>query len=220
MAESTLRAMIEDSQPALVASLAITDARWSRLEALAELWLRYGRVMNLTAARSIAELAPHIIEGMQVVDLVASLGISEGARWLDVGSGAGFPALIVAALSDVELTLIEPRERRAAFLEVALAQVGRRQRVLRGHLDESGWRPLGGERGTVERGSFDVASARAVFPPPRWLEIARGWVKPGGLVVAHLTREAPDVAGWSSSDLRNFDRWSVRAYRVGALAAD
>lgn len=185
---------------------------WERLEKLASLWLRYGRVMNLTAAKSPEALAPHVIEALMVVALARKIGLGVGSRWLDVGSGAGLPGLVLAALLDVELTMIEPRERRASFLEVALAQIGREARVLRGHLDET-WRPLPGTNAEITPASFDASSARAVFPPPRWLEIAPRWVGEDGWVFAHISAQNTRSEEMVYSSRLFFDQWSVVVLR-------
>ena len=193
---------------------AIDEAGAERLERLIGLWLRYGRVMNLTSAKSPEELAPHLIEGILVVVLARSLGLSASARWLDVGSGAGFPGLIVAALMDVELTLIEPRERRASFIEVALAQIQRPGRVVRGHVERGRWRPLGsgGEaQGSAgpEPGTFDVASARAVFPLEEWLAIGATWTRETGNIFAHTPRGNFGALKQKPDSVLDFDQWSV-----------
>jgi len=184
---------------------------WLRLEKLAELWLRYGRVMNLTSAKTVEDLAPHVLEAVLAVELAQRLGLADGARWLDVGSGAGFPGLVVAALLEVELTLVEPRERRASFLEVALAQIKRPGRVLRGHIDQKRWRSVGelGHGQVPELGSFDVVSARAVFTLERWLEIGSAWVAPDGWVFAHATRSAKQSLRVIPLQSLCFDQWSV-----------
>jgi len=183
---------------------------WRRLELLVELWLRYGRVMNLTSAKSPEELVPHVLEAILAVSLARDVGIGPGERWLDVGSGAGFPGLVVAALTEVELTMVEPRERRASFLGVALAKLQRSGRVLRGHVDVAEWRPLDREdEGKLEVGSFDAVSARAVYAPDRWLKIGSSWSGPQGWVFAHLTRDNVGQISENPDRSIKFDQWSV-----------
>lgn len=198
---STIRAAIEALTPDLG-----EDWPWEKLELLAGQWLRFGRVMNLSGARDPDGLAVQMVESMQVVALARRLGATGGQRWVDVGSGAGFPGLIVAACLPVTVTLVEPRERRAAFLELMLAQVGR-GKVVRGRLEESGWSVAG----MKER--FEWASARAVFVPERWVEVARGVVVPGGIVVVHLHRGDADPVGCERVGMVEGEKWSVRGYR-------
>jgi 16S rRNA (guanine527-N7)-methyltransferase len=185
------------------------EVPWERLEWLAGQWIRFGRVMNLTGARDEEGLAEQVLESLQVVALARKLGCASGQRWIDVGSGAGFPGLIVAACLPVEMVLVEPRERRAGFLELMLAQLGGGS-VVRGRLEREGWqgaRELEGRR-------FEWVSARAVFAPERWVEVARGIVAPGGIVVAHLHRGDADPEGVEPAGIVEGDRWSVRGYRL------
>lgn len=202
MRMTTIRAAIEALAPELGG-----DWPWERLELLAQQWLRFGRVMNLSGARDEAGLAEQIVESMQVVALARKLGVAAGQRWVDVGSGAGFPGLVVAACLPVVVTLVEPRERRAAFLELMLAQVGKGI-VVRGRLETEGWRPAG-----VVAGKFEWASARAVFAPERWVEVARSVVVPGGIVVVHLHRGDAELEGGVVAGAVEGRKWSVRGYR-------
>lgn len=93
---------------------------------------------------------------------------------VDVGSGAGLPGLVLAiARPDVEWTLIEPMERRTAWLTEQVAELG---------LDNVTVERLRGEewsRGRV----FDVATARAVSALRTLLPYTAPLVRPGGKLV-------------------------------------
>jgi 16S rRNA (guanine527-N7)-methyltransferase len=68
--------------------------------------------------------------------LVAEL-LPEGARVLDVGSGAGLPGIpLVLARPDLRMTLLEPMQRRVAWLAEAVALAGRDVTVIRGRAEE------------------------------------------------------------------------------------
>lgn len=132
-----------------------------------------------------------------------------GGTWLDVGSGAGFPGLIVGCVWDAPVTLVEPRARRAAFLELAVASAGIDAVVRRIRLEEGRARVLDGGGG-LDRG-FGVASARAVFNPEDWRHECQYWVRDGGVCLVHARHQAPGaheepaaVAVWGG--------WEVRAY--------
>lgn len=158
------------------------DRDISNLLILKEFLKFYGRSMNLTASVEDAALDEHLLEGLAVVALARRLGIS--GRWLDVGSGGGFPGLVLAACLDVDLTLVEPRAKRASVLELALGKLRRRNaRVLRGRIESGRW--IGLEGGRLES-DFNAASARAVFEPRRWIEEATPWMAEGGVIIVHL----------------------------------
>lgn len=184
---------------------------WAKLEELGRQWLRFGRAMNLSGARDLEGLAEQIAEGLEVVALAEKLGCVEGDRWVDVGSGAGFPGLIVASCLPVEILLVEPRERRAAFLELMLAQVGAKGRVVRGRLEDDGLREERG--GLVEASGLRWASARAVFSPEVWVQRAQVLLTEGGIAVVHLHRGDADPLGLAAAGAVDGERWSVRGYR-------
>lgn len=93
--------------------------------------------------------------------------VPEGASLLDVGSGAGAPAIGFALLRpDVRVTLVDPQHKRVAFLNTAIGSLGLagRVRALSGRVDPR--RPR-----IPSEQVFDVASARATFPPQAWARI-------------------------------------------------
>jgi 16S rRNA (guanine527-N7)-methyltransferase len=92
--------------------------------------------------------------------------------WVDVGSGAGFPGLVLACcFPDARFTLVEPQRRRAGFLEVQLLQLGlTNTEVLAARASDLG--PV-----------FDVATARALAEPLLALEALKGLIKPDGAVL-------------------------------------
>ena len=81
---------------------------------------------NLIAPSTLPTIwARHIVDSAQLVQLaLAGAGV-----WLDIGSGAGFPGLVVAALTDRPVWLVEPRKKRAEFLERAAHLMGLAEKV-------------------------------------------------------------------------------------------
>lgn len=92
-------------------------------------------------------------------------------RWIDVGSGAGFPGLVLAAcFPETDFTLLEPLKRRAGFLELQNADLGLANvRVEARRLAE------------VEEATYEVATARALEEPGRALRSMVRVVAPNGL---------------------------------------
>lgn len=116
---------------------------------------------NLTGAREPSALVDVLLADAFVLADRAS--IPEGARVVDVGAGAGAPALPLALLRpDLDVTLVEPRRLRVAFMRTAIGELGLERRA---HLEERklGPTPLPGA-------PFDVAFSRATFEPASWLE--------------------------------------------------
>ena len=67
----------------------------------------------------------HVVDSAQLLDFAAGIV----GDWLDIGTGAGFPGLVVACLRGDPITLCEPRRRRAEFLEAVAARLGVADRV-------------------------------------------------------------------------------------------
>jgi len=99
--------------------------------------------------------------------LVASAWIPHGARLLDLGSGAGFPGFVLAAARpDLEVWLVEPRARRAAFLSAAARRAGLELRVLNARVTGASQPDLPSaiDRLTVRALRLDARSYAALYP--------------------------------------------------------
>ena len=99
----------------------------------------WGRKVNLTAARTPADRVHLLVE-----PVLPAQALPEPGALLDVGSGNGSPGLVLALLrTDLQVTLLEPRARRWAFLREAVRRVGGPPvRVLRGRHDDYAGPPV------------------------------------------------------------------------------
>jgi 16S rRNA (guanine527-N7)-methyltransferase len=190
-----VRAEIEATAASLGVSI---DARgWERLEHLFALWRRYGRAVNLTGATRDEALVDHVAEALVTVACAARGAVlGPETRWVDVGSGGGFPALVAAAITPCSFHLVEPRQKRAAFLELALSTLGVSAVVSRARLEGATWN----ENGVISEihrnlSGFSIATCRAVFAPKAWIALGEDLVISGGVVIAHVHREVCDVDG-------------------------
>lgn len=194
--------------------VAIDGAGHDRLAKLCGLWRSHGRAINLTGASSDAALAEHIADGIAVLACAGAGSDGAPLRWVDVGSGGGFPALVVAAISNAEITLIEPRERRAAFLGLALASIGNKSVVIRARLGDTTWDQYTTER--AKEGAewrFGVATSRAVFAPAAWIALGDNLVVRGGLVLVHVRPQSPTVGDRSPHRVVEHGRSRIEAFR-------
>lgn len=145
----------------------------------------WGRKINLTASPTdpdeilfhvMDSLAPVWIAGAQP-DSVLGRVLSEGCRLIDVGSGAGFPGLILAAATGLETVLIEARRKRVSFLKTAAAAMD---------LPNVTIVHTRGTPGNLAVGRFDLVTIRAVGVMPEFFELAQMALKPGGIALAYL----------------------------------
>ena len=139
--------------------------------------MKWNRRINLVAASTLDDLwRRHILDSAQFARH-APPGLR---RWVDVGSGAGLPGLIVAiCLKDTQpearITLVEKDERKAVFLEEAIASLDVKADVLRVRLAAGSHPPF--------ETPFDVVSARAVAPLTELLSLAAPLLAPDGLCI-------------------------------------
>lgn len=123
------------------------EAAARRLDRFGALVIEESARQNLIAPSSVATTwSRHLLDSAQLLLLAGRTG-----DWLDVGTGAGFPGMVIALLSERSVTLVEPRARRVEFLTAAVSELGLTNvNVVRGRAE------------TLPPHLFAVISARAV----------------------------------------------------------
>ncbi len=135
--------------------------------------------------------------------------IPEGARVVDIGSGAGLPGIPLAlARPDLHVDLVESLKRRTTFLQEAVGGLGLadRCRVIRARAEEAG----------PQVGGADVVTARAVAPLGRLCEWAAPLLRPGGLLLALKGETAGDEVRRDRAAVRRSGITDLDVVRVGA----
>jgi 16S rRNA (guanine527-N7)-methyltransferase len=143
----------------------------AKLDAFADLLRAENERQNLVSRGTLDQLwLRHIADSAQLLRFVPS-----GASWVDLGTGAGFPGLIVAALHDGPVTLVEERRLRVEFLGRAAELMGLRLEILHAKAERIPPHP------------FDVISARAFAPLEKLLSLGTAfstqkslWLLPKG----------------------------------------
>jgi len=177
-----VRAIVGDSIEKL--GLFVSHPRLlEQIERLAVALATWGARMNLTAEpEEPFEMAFHIIDSLAPLILASRDDgaflidtFSAGKRALDLGSGAGFPGLVLAAASEAHFTLAESRRKRASFLTVTASEMGLQNvTVEAAHVNASQVEP-----------TFDVVTARAVGDPASVYRFAAAALKPGGFTILY-----------------------------------
>ncbi|WP_245749666.1 16S rRNA (guanine(527)-N(7))-methyltransferase RsmG [Palleronia marisminoris] len=131
-----------------------TSAQLERLENLIGLW---NPKINLVSKRTIEDLRTrHIADSIQVVE---AAGHCE--TWADLGSGGGFPGIVVAICRPgTEVVLVEADQRKAVFLRRVVGELGLNAKVVSSRIED------------IEPLHADVISARALAPLEKLIPLA------------------------------------------------
>lgn len=145
-------------------------ARWTnevgmrRIESFCTALLAENRRQNLISKPSEAQIwQRHIADSAQLLEHVPRETLRAGALpWLDLGTGAGFPGIVIAALRpELPVVLVESRARRVEFLENSARALGLDQCTV-----------IGGRLERVEPFATSVISARAFAPLEKLLRLS------------------------------------------------
>lgn len=135
-----------------------------RLEVFEALLRRWQKTINLVSASALDDVwRRHFLDSGQLCRLMPGV-----KAVVDIGSGAGFPGLVVAIISGVRVTLVEADNRKAAFLREASRETGADTEVVAGRAETAPATPA------------EAVTARAVAPLTRLLPLAEPWLQPGG----------------------------------------
>lgn len=144
----------------------------SKLEGFGKLVQKWTVKINLISKLSAEDLwERHILDSAQIFELAPSKG-----RWVDLGSGGGFPGIVVAILSqgansDHEVILVESDQRKAVFLRTAIRELALNVTVLSERIEEIP--PL----------KADILSARALAELTDLCDFAALHLAPDGLAL-------------------------------------
>jgi 16S rRNA (guanine527-N7)-methyltransferase len=165
-----------------------TTEALARLERLAALLREENLRQNLVSAASLEQVwVRHIGDSAQLLRHVSR---ETCTPWLDLGTGAGFPGLVIAALRpECRVVMVESRPRRCEWLEVARREMGlEAAEIFCGRVE------------ALPTAPFRVISARAFAPLPRLLELSARfstsdttWLLPKGRSAA---QELLALEGW------------------------
>jgi 16S rRNA (guanine527-N7)-methyltransferase len=129
----------------------------AKLREFAVLLLRWNATLNLIAARDAATLWDrHIADSLQLVPLMPK----DTPRAIDLGTGGGFPGLVLAIATGIPFDLIESDQRKASFLRTAILQTGAPATVHCCRIEDAPVPPA------------PLVTARALAPLPRLLPLA------------------------------------------------
>ncbi len=135
----------------------------ARLEVHHRLLGEWSERMNLVGPKELELFwSRHALDSAQLIKFA-----SQAKRWVDLGSGAGFPGLVVAAFiadqPDTAMHLVESTGKKAAFLRAVAVEAGLRVTVFNERIEDFG----------AGQGPYDVVTARALAPLNRLIPYAK-----------------------------------------------
>ena len=188
-----------------------------------DLLLERGAQFNLTAIRDAGEIERRLfldaLAMVPVLDRLAGAGsnrAADPARLVDVGTGAGFPGLVLKiARPDLDVTLVDATAKKVAFVNEVIAALGLdHARAIQGRAED-----LGQDSGF--RARFDIATARAVASLPVLLEYVVPFLSiggtallPKGLEIAEELCRGRDAAAMLGADIVSTLTLSVPTTRL------
>lgn len=159
----------------------IDEEAFSRLDTFAEMLIETNKSFNLTAIKEPDDVTvKHFADCLAIFKYV---DIPENAKIIDVGTGAGFPGLVLLlARPDIKMTFLDGTRKRLGFIEQVLNATSVKGEILHMRAEEAGRIPK-------YRESFDFATARAVAALPVLSEYCLPFVKVNGSFISMKSAE-------------------------------
>ncbi len=152
--------------------LSVSRETLARLEDYRQLLAKWAPRINLVGSSTVDRFwERHVLDSAQLLDFAGP----QALRWVDVGTGAGFPGLVIAALlagrAGAHVALVEPSQKRCAFLREAARLLAAPVTIHDCRVEQ------------VAADRRDVFTARAFAPLERLLPVAAPWVALGARLV-------------------------------------
>lgn len=157
-----------------------------RLNIYASLLVQRNKVMNLTAITDKRGMAlKHFADSLSLFGFVSP---DEGSSVIDVGTGAGFPGLVLLiSRPDIRLTLLDSTKKKLSFISDVLNEIGLSAELLHARAEEAGQNPLYREK-------YDLVTARAVANLRELSEYCLPFARVGGVFAAMKgAKAAPEL---------------------------
>ncbi|MCR4615007.1 MAG: 16S rRNA (guanine(527)-N(7))-methyltransferase RsmG [Clostridiales bacterium] len=156
--------------------LSLDNTAMDRLDSYAAAVVEKNKVMNLTAITEPYEFTvKHIIDSLS---LFMAADIKPGAKVMDVGTGAGFPGMVLLiARPEIKLSLLDSTRKKLDFINETAQAMGLSPEIIHLRAEEAGKKP-------EYREKFDVVTARAVSNLRDLSEYCLPFVRVGGVFAA------------------------------------
>lgn len=156
----------------------VSRETFEQLLAFEQLFRKWNRQINLAAPSTESDMwRRHVLDSAQLASLAPS-----AANWLDLGSGGGFPGLVMAFLLRERggfIRLVESNRKKASFLQTVIGQFNLPAQVLARRIHDS--------HSLVPQP--EIVTARALAPMVTLLDMAGHWLTKGATGLFHKGRD-------------------------------
>ncbi|MER8652172.1 MULTISPECIES: 16S rRNA (guanine(527)-N(7))-methyltransferase RsmG [unclassified Mesorhizobium] len=157
----------------------VSRETFDRLVAFEQLFLKWNRSINLAAPSTLDDVwGRHILDSAQLARIAP-----QAKRWADLGSGGGFPGLVLAFLlverEGASIDLVESNRKKASFLQAVIGQFGLPARVVARRIDDS----------YALVSAPEIITARALAALPALLDLSAPWLTKGSRALFHKGRD-------------------------------
>ena len=193
--------------------LELDELKTEKLYRYYELVVEKNKVMNLTAITEEDEfISKHFVDSLSIIkapDLKDELAQAKGIKLIDVGTGAGFPGMVLKIVfPSLKITLFDSLKKRLNFLDEVIAELELKDiETLHGRAEDYG-------NNKLYREKYDICVSRAVANMSSLSEYCLPFVKPDGLFVAYKSGEshseireaskAIKILGGNTEDIQDF----------------
>lgn len=182
MAEFISKELLQEK--AALYGVELDEKALERFDIYARLLVEWNEKINLTAITEPDEIViKHFVDSLSVFSAV---DIPEGAKVIDVGTGAGFPGVaMLIARPDLDITLMDSTNKKLNVIRNILENIGLEADVVHKRAEEAG-------RSKEFRESYDFATARAVSNLRDLSEYCLPFVKVGGTFISMKSAKADE----------------------------
>lgn len=150
------------------AAIPVHESFFEQIEQYKALLAKWNKIHNLTGAKTPEQIDDFIVDALFPITFLPPL-----KNAMDIGTGAGFPGMILAiAMPQTRFTLVEPLAKRASFLQFVKADLG---------LENVDVKALRAEQ--LESAPYDLVTSRAVTDTGMLLQLSEPFCVPGTLLL-------------------------------------
>lgn len=187
--------------------IVLDEIALDRFDMYAEMLVETNKTLNLTSIVEPDEIVyKHFIDSLS---LLSCIKLSEGAKVIDVGTGAGFPGVaLLIARPDLDITLLDGTNKRLVFIENVLKKLGLSANIVHMRAELC-------SKNSDFRENYDLVTARAVANLNMLSEYCMPFVRVGGIFASMkaakadeeviLAKGAINLLGGQIGDVKHFN---------------